>query len=164
VRHSIRRCSLLALVVLPVAFAEGAAPASAACNAGVHPFGKVQSRTFCGPASAKVKIGSKSVTVKGGECARTSASFALNIGTIVLGSAPKRPDYFGVTVLSAKGGAPVDRDGTFTKNAVVALVYKNAGYAIINATVTLKSGRTKGTFSGQLLGKSTKVSGSFSCR
>ena len=63
-----------------------------------------------------------------------------------------------------KGEPSVDHDGTYRRNNVVALVYKRAGYAIVEATVTLRSGRSKGSFSGQVLDKSTRVSGSFSCR
>src|SRR6478735_10801041 len=134
-RRSIRRCSLLALV-LPAMLTAGTTSASAACRSGVHAFGKVQARTFCGPASARITVGGTSIVIRGGECARTSSSFALNIGTVVLGDAARRPDYLGVTVVAVKGEPSVDHDGTYRRNNVVALVYKRAGYAIVEATVT----------------------------
>jgi hypothetical protein len=135
------------------AFATTSAQSAAACTAGVTKVGGVPARTFCGPATASVKIGGATVAYKNGACSRSSAGFTINIGTVVLGNAKKKPEYFGITV-QAKAGAH--------SNSAVAVVHASKSYAVLG-TVTLKPGLKSGSFSGKVFGSPTKLAGSFSC-
>ncbi len=146
----------LVLAIPPVASAK-------TCHAGVHRFGSVNARTFCGPASAHITLPGKSATIRGGKCQKTSQYFTINIGTAVLGSAPNKPHYLGITVGSVPGGggAPAGNDGTYSGGAV-SFVINHRGYALINTTVILAGNRTKGSFSGTIFGGG-QASGTFSC-
>lgn len=144
------------LAIAPVASAK-------ACHAGVHPFGPVEARTFCGPASVHIALAGKSATIKMGKCQKTSQYFTINIGTAVLGSAPNKPPYFGITVGRVPGGGGVraGKDGTYS-GGVVSFVINPKSYALTNTTVTLIGSRTKGSFSGTIFGGG-QASGTFSC-
>jgi hypothetical protein len=135
------------------AFATASAQSAAGCTAGVTKVGGVPARTFCGPATASVKIGAATVAYKNGECSRSSAGFTINIGTVVLGNAKKKPEYFGITVQAKAGAHP---------NSAVAVVHGNKSYAVLG-TVTLKPGLKSGTFSGKVFGSTSKLTGSFKC-
>ncbi|HXH98054.1 MAG TPA: hypothetical protein VNH40_12680 [Gaiellaceae bacterium] len=148
------------LLTVTVALAVGSVPAAATtkCTAGMTKFGGVPARVFCGSARATVHIASKSFTFKGGTCEKTSSSTTVNIGEVVLGVVTKpKPEYFGLTVGPAAG-----KDGTY-HTAVVAVVHAGKGYPLrADATVTLKHGRSRGTFKAtSLLGGS--IRGSFRC-
>jgi hypothetical protein len=127
----------------------------AACHAGVHKIGGGTYRTFCGPAKASVSAGGKALAFKGGSCQRVGGTVALNIGTIPLQGAKLRFEYFGITVFN------VPHDGV-SKSAAIVWYHKGRSYALLHATVTLKGGRSRGTFTGSLIGGG-KESGSFSC-
>lgn len=114
----------------------------------------VSARTFCGPAKATVHVNGKTVFYKGGECSKSSFGWSINIGTVVIGSAKKKPEYFGITTAKASAGAQ--------PKSTVAVVHSNKTYAVIG-TVTLKAGLKSGTFSGKVFGSPTKLAGSFSC-
>jgi hypothetical protein len=135
------------------AFATSSAQSAAACTAGVTKVGGAPARIFCGPAKATVKIGGSTVAYKQGACSRSSFGFTINIGTVVIGSAKMKPEYFGITV-PAKAGA--------RGNSAVAVVHSNKSYAVLG-TVTLKPGLKSGTFSGKVFGSPTKLTGAFSC-
>jgi hypothetical protein len=148
-----------------VAASVGAGSAAAACSAGVHPYGGVTARTFCGPAKATVTVGGKTFAFSGGSCERGAAYLTVNIGTVVLGTTSKpKPEYFGLTVgkVPMLGGVPAKTDGTYTPQALTA-AHAGKGYAILSAKVTLKGNRSKGTFTGTVFGTSGKVTGSFGC-
>jgi hypothetical protein len=127
--------------------------AGASCVAGFKQFKGVPARTFCGPATASVKIGASAVHYKQGACSRSAAGFTINIGTVVLGNLKGKPEYFGIT-LGATPGAH--------SNSAVAVVHAGKSYAVLG-TVTFKAGLKSGTFSGKVFGSPTKISGSFSC-
>lgn len=135
------------------ALGAGSAHSAAACTAGMTKVGGAPARVFCGPAKATVKIGAAKVAYHGGSCSKSSFGWTINIGTVVLGNAKKKPEYFGITV-KAKPGAQ--------SNSAVAVVHSNKSYAVLG-TVTLKAGLTSGTFSGKVFGSPTKISGSFTC-
>jgi hypothetical protein len=137
--------------------------AAAGCQPGVHHVGSVLERTFCGKASAKVTVPGNTATIKNGSCKKTSNYFTINIGTIVIANnVSNRPAYFGLEIgKTILGGTPVGHDGTFS-GGVVSFVINHKSYAIHNASVTLKSNRTKGSFSGTLFSGGT-ASGTFSC-
>lgn len=137
------------------------------CTAGVVSFGGVQARVFCGPAKATVTIGGKTLTFKGGSCERTSKYLALNVGTVVLGTTTKKkPDYFGLVVGAYPGSTakPASRDGAYT-GAVIAIESGGKSYLLRGDTakITLRGGRTKGTFSAAGLLGASRGTGSFGC-
>jgi hypothetical protein len=142
-----------------------AAPARGVCTAGVHSFGGVNARTFCGPATATLVVGGRALRFRGGSCERGPQYVAVNIGTVVLGTTTKpKPDYFGLLVGKAPivGGAPAAHDGTFKAQAVSAH-HGAKGYAITSALVTLAGRRTRGTFTGRVFGSNAPVHGTFRC-
>jgi hypothetical protein len=154
--------------LLATALGVGAAlalPASAAasCRPGVHRVGPAEARTFCGKAKATVALPGGNVTLQGGSCKRTSDYFTINIGTVVLSStAPHPPNYFGLTVGKPAGTQPAGHDGTYVNDAAISFVIKHKRYAVLDPTVVLKGGRTRGSFRGALL-SGRPVSGTFRC-
>jgi hypothetical protein len=149
----------------PVLWLVGAAGATrAVCTPGLTKVGGVTARTFCGPARATVKVGGKTFSLANGNCDRTARYVSVNIGTVVLGLAKKKPDYFGLNVGRILGaGKPAPRDGTYHGSAL-ALDAGGKGYAVRadEIEVTLTGNRTKGTFTATLLAGGS-ISGSFSC-
>lgn len=136
------------------AFATMSTPSAASsCVAGVKKINGVPARTFCGPATAMVKLGGSSVAYKQGACSKSAVGFTINIGTVVLGNLKKKPEYFGITVQGTAGAHA---------NSGVAVVHAGKSYAVLG-TVTLKAGLKSGTFSGKVFGSPTKITGSFSC-
>jgi hypothetical protein len=159
-----RFCLLVGALGLLGSLAATTASAATACNAGVHPFGDVSARTFCGPARATLVVGGKTFRFRGGVCERGAAYISLNIGTVVLGTTAKpRPEYFGMNVgkVPLFGGTPATHDGTFPAGLVTGR-HLGKGYSLLQATVTLAGGRTHGTFKGPLLGGGT-ATGTFHC-
>jgi hypothetical protein len=149
---------VLVLAVVAAALAATAqAPARPACTAGVHSNSGVTYRTFCGPARATLHLGGKTLTFTGGSCDSTSGTFTINIGTITLGSGKPKFRYFGITVFT-------DHDGTFQNQAVAWQLPNGQRGALFRATVKLKNGRKKGTFTGSALTGGGTGSGTFSCR
>lgn len=164
----IRRASLVFLCTALAGLAglSTAAEGKKKCKPGVHTFsGSTKARTFCGPARATAIVDGNKFTFKGGACQRAKKYVTLNIGTVVLGSTSKpRPEYMGITVgQTPAGGKPAPKDGTYD-DAVVSFVHKHKGYPIGNASVTLTNGRTRGTFTGQLAGNGSPVTGTFRCK
>jgi hypothetical protein len=158
---------LLSATLLMGAVAGTAGPAAGAkkCKPGVHKFdGPTKARKFCGPARATVELG-QPVKFKPGECKRTKKYVSVNIGTIVLGPTDKKkPEYFGLNVgETPAGGTPAPKDGTYD-DATISFQHNNKGYALGNATVTLTNKRTRGTFSGTLVGQQGEITGSFRCK
>lgn len=146
--------SVTVAAALIVAASAVAAPQHAGCVAGMTKVGGVDARTFCGPAKATVHIGGKTVLFKNGKCEKGPAGWSINIGTVVLGTANKKPEYFGIAA-KAKPGTQ--------SNAAVAVDHAGKGFAVTGNTVTLKPGLKSGTFTGTVFGTSGTISGSFSC-
>ena len=143
------------LVVLAVAGAAlisvNHASARQACTSTITP----NSRTFCGPAHATLKIGGKKhVFNQGGNCSTDSSTWSINIGTITLKGKPNHA-YFGITVFSKKAG---------THGAAVTWQLHGRSHSLQNAKVTLARGLKKGTFTGKETDGGGKASGSFRCR
>ena len=89
----------------------------------------------------------------------------MNIGTVVLGTSTKpKPEYFGLLVGKAPivGGTPAPRDGTYKPQAL-AVDHAGKGYAILQSSVKLQGGRTRGTFTGKVFGSNAAIHGSFRC-
>jgi hypothetical protein len=142
-----------AAALAAAALGTGSAQSAASCTAGVTKVGGSPARTFCGPAKATVKLGSATVSYRGGACSKSSFGWTVNIGTVVIGTAKKKPEYFGITV-KAKAGTQ--------SNSAVAVVHSNKSYAVLG-TVTLNAGLRSGTFSGKVFGSPAKIAGSFHC-
>ncbi len=152
----------LAVVVTALAAAIAYAPAlpgaaAATCPTGMHPV-TVAGRAgvkFCGPASATVHLGSRTIRFSNGLCRRAAGAFTVNIGTFVPGLRSGKPTSFGITTHTARAGKQL--------NAAVGFAYGNRGYAVAEQVVVLATGLTGGTFSGRVLGTTTRVTGSFEC-
>jgi hypothetical protein len=127
---------------------------ASSCVAGVKKINGVSARTFCGPAKATVHVNGKTVLYKGGECSKSSFGWSINIGTVVLGSLSKKPEYFGITAESKAGTQA---------NGAVAVVHGGKSLAVTGSTITLKPGLKSGSFSGKVFGAPTRVTGSFTC-
>lgn len=127
---------------------------------------------FCGSAKVTAKIASKSVSLSGGSCTRTSKYFNINIGTLVLSGPKKQYSYFAILVGAYPGALPgaksAGKDGTYG-GALVTVIWKGKSHTLNGAgdktvKVTLKKGRTAGSFSGkEFYPPHTPLSGIFSC-
>jgi hypothetical protein len=158
--------ALLATVALLTvgAATSAAGAATSACTGGQTTYQGFRARTWCGPATAVVKVGGRTLQYRGGSCTRTPVALELGIGTgIVDAKDPKvLPRNFGISVGRIFGvGKAASRDGVFQS---VALAYVDGGkrYASLKAEATLAGGRTRGTFTGRLL-TGQPISGSFRC-
>ncbi|HEV7535038.1 MAG TPA: hypothetical protein VGP90_05345 [Acidimicrobiia bacterium] len=139
-------------------------------DCGVHEKNGIQTRTFCGQASATLSVNNQDVTFPAGECETTADYVSVNIGTIVLGTGDKATAlkattaYFGMNIgrtPSDDASKPAaDKDGTFT--ASFAGNDHGRAITVVTGSVVLTSNRTKGTMSGTTLTKEP-VTGRFSC-
>jgi hypothetical protein len=154
--------SALALLTVGAASADSGA-STAAC--GNTTYQGLRARTYCGSASAFVKVGGRTLTYRGGSCMRNRVAIELGIGTVILDAKDPKgplPRSFGISVGRIFGlGKPAPRDGTYP-SVMVAYVDKGKRYAGATGKAVLGGGRTRGTFSGRLLTGQT-VSGSFRC-
>jgi hypothetical protein len=146
-------------VTIAVAPATGtsANKAAEACARGMHQVtvGGQPGFRFCGPASAVVHMGSRTLRFSNGLCRVAAGAFTVNIGTLVPGLRTGKPPSFGITTHTAKPGKQL--------NAAVGFAYGGRGYAVADQVVTLAPGLHQGTFSGRILGTSTRATGSFRC-
>jgi hypothetical protein len=132
----------------------------AGCVAGVKEINGVNTRQFCGPATARATANGQTLSWSNGECTTTGEAFSVNIGRVILGSdaaakeLKKQYDYFGITLQATQ-------DGTYSK-AVIAFDYQGQSYALITNTLTLSGGLKQGSFTGADV-KGVSVSGSFTC-
>ena len=155
---------LACFAVLGIAFVcisalvPGEASSALGCRQGQSTIGGAKVFVFCGPATASVTFGGRTVTFKKGSC-RTSRSgtFTMNTGTVTLRSARPKSSYFGVSIARAR------TDGAYRK-AAIGFQWRGKSYSVVTNTVKLREDRSRGTFSG-LLGRagSPKVTGSFVC-
>ena len=160
----VRRLVCLLAAATCLLAAPGGAQA-ARCKAGLTHVSGSLARRFCGPAGATLQ-GASTITLKGGSCERRSTYLAVNIGTVVLGVVPnsKLPDYFGLLVgKTLAGGVPATHDGTYTTSVTVAFDYQHHRFVVLRPTVTLTNNRTRGTFSGRVLGSTATLTGTFHC-
>lgn len=134
-----------------LAFGSTGGAASLTCKPGTTTFGGAPARVFCGPATATVHRGATTFVIRNGRCDRFGSTFTVNIGTVVLGKPSKpKPEYFGITVFGAA------KDGVH-HDAAISVVHHGRFSGSARGTVTLKGGRSRGTFSGGT------VSGTFHC-
>jgi hypothetical protein len=167
------RATLLVVAMAAAAIAVSAAPSAAGgCSPGPTTIGGKDAMVFCGPAKATVKVNGKTFTFTNGTCARTSKYFYLNMGTEIFGVAKQKQPYFGVLAGqypgSNPGTKPSPKDGTYTGGLVVVRwqnkAYDLNGGADKSVKITLRKGRTAGTFTGTTFeSPKVKVTGSFTC-
>ncbi len=119
--------------------------------------GKSLVRTFCGPAKASLTVAGGRQAFRQGSCTRLQATFTINVGTITIGKAKLRYDYFGVSIAGA------NHDGNYPR-AAIGWAYHGRRYALHNAKLKLAGNRTRGTFAGRVVGSKASVKGSFSCK
>ena len=148
----------------------GGKKAESVAGCGVHEKNGVQTRTFCGKATATLTMGDESVTFPGGECETTATYVSVNIGTVVLGTGAAATAlkaataYFGMNIGRTPGDdaakAAADKDGSYP----ISFAANDHGRAVtvVSGTATLTDNRTKGTMSGTALDQ-RPVTGRFSC-
>jgi hypothetical protein len=130
------------------------------CVAEVKEINGVNTRSFCGSASAQANVGGQAWSFQQGECETASGQFTVNIGRVILGTGSaadqlkQQYDYFGLTVTAAA-------DGTYT--GIATGNHQGKNFNLTQAQITISGGMKKGTFSGTSYGDNTAVSGSFSC-
>jgi hypothetical protein len=164
-----RATVLLVLAASAALWTAGAASShEVGCTPGQFSSGSTSGVAFCGPAKATVKVAGKTYAVSGGACTKTSKYVNVNIGMLVLSGPKKKFSYFGL-LAGRYPGAPAGakatpKDGAYA-GGLVSLVWKGKSYsADTNVKITLKKGRSAGSFSG--VGHFTpnlKVSGTFTC-
>jgi hypothetical protein len=155
----VRRTALVvALAALAATAAAGSGTAaSTACKAGIHVIGRTTYRVYCGPAAASVKVSGKTHSFRHGTCLRAGKLFTVSIGTLTMSKGKPRYSYLGITVPAAK------KDGSYTR-AVVTWAFGGKRYSLYNVKVRLSGKRTRGTFSGRIVGRTGNVTGSFRCK
>ncbi len=161
-----------AVVVLTGVTVAGGIVASSAvavrptvCKAGERKLNGVPARTFCGPATARIRIGGKTFVFAQGNCVATPQYVSINIGTVVLGQTSRhQPNYFGLDIgrIPGSGSPPARKDGSYRSGTVLTVVYADKSYDVLSGVATLQGHRTRGTirgntFSGQAL------TGTFDC-
>jgi hypothetical protein len=131
--------------------------AAAACSPGMHQV-TVSGRPgfrFCGPATAVVRVSGRTLRFSNGLCQRAAGAFTVNIGTSVPALRTGKPLYFGITTHTARPGKQL--------NAALGFTNSGRGYAVADQFVVLGPGLGSGTFSGRVLGTTTRIAGSFKC-
>jgi hypothetical protein len=155
--------ALAAATVVGGAAADGSASA-AACKPGNTTHQGVRARIYCGPASAVVKVGNRTLEYRGGRCIRNRVAVELGIGTLILDAKDPKvlPRSFGISVGRIFGiGKAAPKDGTYT-SVMIAYVDNGKRYAAGQAKATLTGNRSRGSFTGKLL-TGEPISGTFRC-
>jgi hypothetical protein len=165
-KRTLLSSSLVALAsVAAMALGAGAQAGISAhtCTSGPTNYQGARAYVSCGPATAVVKLGGRTLRYRGGTCNRTDKALELNIGTTIPGDTTKPlPRYFGISIGRIFGvGKAAPRDGSYG-GGTLALVDGGKRYASFDAGVALTGGRTRGSFTARLLGGGA-LSGSFSC-
>jgi hypothetical protein len=154
--------AVLAILTVGTVSAESEA-SSAAC--GNTTYQGVRARTYCGTASAVVKFGGRTLSYRGGSCARNRVAIELGIGTVILDSKDPKgslPRSFGISVGRIFGiGKAAPKDGTYD-SVMIAFVDRGKRYASMQGKAVLQGGRTRGTFTARLIVGGT-ISGTFRC-
>jgi hypothetical protein len=160
------------VLVACIAASAAAAPTRSACSAGPFTRGGASGVQFCGPAKATAKVGNKTYAFTSGTCVRTSKYLYVNLGAEVLMGPKGATSYFGLLVGAYPGAnpgtKPSSKDGTYS-GGLVTVRWKGKdsilnGAGDPNVKITLRKGRTTGTFSGTtFLPPKVRVTGSFTC-
>ena len=153
------RVLLVALAALTFAghvTASGAGRGAVACTPGVRSVGGATVRTFCGPAKGVAHAQGKTFHFSGGMCLVSRGYLTVNIGSITIGGPGVKPKflYLGMDVRPP-------RDGKHA-NQIVSWQAPGKGYSLLGATVTVRGGLKRGSFTGRVIGDGP-ASGSFTC-
>jgi len=151
------RLALVASALL-IAFPAAASPSSAkraSCTVGVTKTAGVTVQDFCGPASAVVHYAGKTYTIRNGSCRQAGPIYSIRIGSITLGKAKPKYQYFGADVLAPHGGN--------FKNAAISFQYPGGSGFLWQNALTLSADRKHGTFSGWTSKTPKYVTGTFTC-
>lgn len=149
-------------------------------DCGRHIVQGVRVMTHCGPATAEVVVGGRTLEFEGGVCQRGDGFIAVNVGTQVFGQGRGQVEqrFFGLVAgdVSELGGGngsatpvgravPLTRDGIYEGNVLLTWVAGNSHGALAEgARITFAGQVTTGTFVGAgINGAEGKVSGSFDC-
>ena len=150
------------LLTVGAATAESGA-SSAAC--GNTTYQGLRARTYCGSASAVIKVGGRTLKYQGGSCMRNRLAIEFGIGTVILDAKDPKgplPRSFGISVGRIFGiGKAAPKDGTY-ESVMLAFVDRGKRYASMKGKAVLSGGRTRGSFTGRLL-TGQAISGSFRC-
>jgi hypothetical protein len=136
-----------------------------ACQAGVRKVAGVSEETFCGPATATVHVGGKTLSFSQGNCVKTTDYVSVNIGIVTLTqAAPHQPNYFGLDIgkIPGSGSPPARKDGSYRSGTVLTLEYANTSYDVLSGVATLKGNRSRGTVRGKTL-TGLLLTGTFAC-
>jgi hypothetical protein len=136
-----------------------------ACQAGVRKVAGVSEETFCGPATAKVEVGGKTLSFSQGNCVKTNNYVSINIGTVSLSqSARHQPNYFGLDIgkIPGSNSPPARKDGSYRSGTVLTLEYANTSYDVLTGVATLKGNRSRGTVRGKTV-TGQLLTGTFIC-
>ena len=151
----IRRTLRVAVGVAVLAAAATAGRVNAGalkCTAG----GGVQDgryvQVFCGPARASLKLGSRTIRFRPGECRRTKDFTTITLGTYTVGD-PPIAKY--IRIVGPR------RDGT-TRAGAVTWQLPGASDGIQRAKLTLAGKATRGSFAGRSE-SGISAQGSFTC-
>jgi hypothetical protein len=153
--------TFLVSVVAMLAFAASAVGAQAAtctvAGKGTTIGGKA-AQVYCGPAKATVRIGGKTMTIRGGTCGWSTNSFRLQTGTIFLFRGKPLQQQPGFSIFAT--GIPVAR-------ALIEVYWQGTYYwtSTLHATARPNASLTGGTFQGKLgkTGTGPAISGTISC-
>jgi hypothetical protein len=155
------------LLVLAAGLASAASVDAAAhpCKAGVRKVAGVSEETFCGPATATIHVGGKTLSFSQGNCVKTADYVSVNIGTVTLAqTAPHQPNYFGLDIgkIPGSGSPPARKDGSYRSGTVLTLEYANTSYDVLSGVATLKGNRSRGTVRGKTV-TGQLLTGTFDC-
>lgn len=124
----------------------------------------INTRSFCGTATAQLTINGQQYNFTKGECFNINGAIGINAGRIILdtsssaaGDALKKQNvYLGIEL-----AAPAD--GTFDQGAISGNYLDQVTFTIVKPTFVISGNLTKGTFTGKDLLTSADASGSWSC-
>ena len=159
-----RRWRLL-LTICALALGMGASaavsglPTAAACIPGPRTMGGAQVHVFCGPATATIRVGGRTIRIKNGECGpNVPGFFSVKVGIFTFIPSRSKYTWFAAYVAG-------ERRGTY-RNQRVAFEYGGRHFQVWPNTVKLNAAPNtiprRGTFSGRT-DRGQPVSGSFIC-
>ncbi len=156
--------SQILLLICVVALGVGATTATsglskAACTPGPRTIRGVQVQVFCGPATATIRLGGRTIRIRQGQCGpNVSGYFSVRVGIFTF--IPSRSTYTWFAAYVAG-----DRGRTY-RNQKVVFEYGGRHFQVWPNTVKLTAAPyttpSRGTFAGRTDTGQT-VSGSFTC-
>jgi hypothetical protein len=166
------RAGFVTILGVAIGFAVAGAAASSAvavystaCKAGMRKLNGVPAQTFCGPATARIRIDAKTFVFAQGNCVATPQYVSINIGTVVLAQTTRhQPNYFGLDIgrIPGSGSPPARKDGSYRSGTVLTAEYADKSYDVLSGVATLQGHRTRGTIKGDTF-SGQALTGTFHC-